>query len=48
MQGWIWVKSGRVDDPIRRHIDGYGSDAGVACLPLTDIRRQEERVGWVQ
>ena len=32
----------------RKEVDGWGGGAGVVCLPWTDIRRQKERVGWVQ
>ena len=36
-----------VDDPARRHIDGWGGREGVVCLPMKDIRRQKREGGAV-
>ena len=48
IMGRIRVTPGWSDDPVWRHVDGWGGGAGVVCLPHTDIGRQEKRLVQVQ
>ena len=48
MLGQRWVTPGWANDPVQKHIHGWGGRAGVGCLPWTYIRSQEEIVGRVQ